>query len=84
MNNRDIHIRRFCAVKQADGSWLHEYGETTWYNELGQLHREDGPSVICAYELRWYLYGVNYVFDEWLIKLNKSDEEKMLLRLQYA
>ena len=27
-----------------------------WRNELGQLHREDGPAIVCAYGYKeWYI-----------------------------
>ena len=73
------------AVEQADGSYLNKYGEITWYNEEGEWHREDGPAVISILNgEEWRLNGEEYSFDAWLIKLNKTDECKMMLRLQYA
>jgi hypothetical protein len=73
------------AVEQSDGSYLNVYGITTWYDEAGQLHKDDGPAIILPDgSVNWYLHGESYSFDEWLIKLNKSDEAKMMLRLQYA
>jgi len=86
ISHRDdaIHSDRR-AVEQSDGSYLSVYGDTTWYNEEGQLHKEDGPAIILGDgDIVWYLHGLGSSFDEWCIKLNKSDEEKMLLRLQYA
>ena len=80
----DFDINLYGAVEQPDGSWLHNDGDIFWYNELGQRHRKDGPAVIKSDgEIYWYFNGDSYKFDEWL-KLNKTDEEKMLLRLQYA
>ena len=81
---KDFDISLYGAVEQPDGSWLHNDGDIFWYNELGQRHRKDGPAVIKSDgEIYWYLNGDSYTFDEWL-KLNKTDEEKMMLRLQYA
>jgi hypothetical protein len=91
---RDRHIENYEAVEQPDGSWLHKRdGQVYWYNEAGQVHREDGPAVIYAnkYQLMrpsahdedWYLNGEMYSFDKWCIALNITDEAKMLLRLQY-
>jgi hypothetical protein len=59
-------------------------GSSQWHNELGQWHRDDGPAVMYGNgEIRWWANDTEYTFDEWCIALNKSDEEKMLLRLQY-
>ena len=74
----------FAAKEQSDGSYLNVYGETTWYNELGQLHREDGPSI--KYDdgnVEWCLNNTIYSFNEWLKLSTISDEEKMILRLRY-
>jgi hypothetical protein len=84
MSSRDDDIADYDAKEQSDGSWLHNDGDIFWYNEAGQIHREDGPSVIRNGYIHWYLNGDNYTFAEWLIKLNKPDEDKMLLRLRYA
>ena len=81
---KDFDINLYGAVEQPDGSYLHNDGDVYWYNKVGQRHREDGPSIIKSDgEIYWYFNGDSYKFDEWL-KLNKTDEEKMLLRLQYA
>ena len=82
---RDFDINLYGAVEQPDGSWLHNDGDIFWYNAYGQRHRKDGPAVIKSDgEIYWFLNGRKYKFAEWLIELNKSDEEKMLLRLRYV
>ena len=82
---KDFDINLYGAVEQPDGSWLHNDGDIFWYNELGQRHRKDGPAVIKSDgEIYWYFNGDYYLFNEWCIVSNKTDEEKMLLRLQYA
>jgi hypothetical protein len=88
-SNRDVAIVMSNAVEQADGSYINKYGRIAWYNDEGALHREDGPAIIhtgCGSRCRshWWLYGINYSFNKWLIKVNKTDEEKMILRLQYG
>jgi hypothetical protein len=84
-SNRDDDIRNFNAVEQSDGSYVDIDGCITWYNELGEWHREDGPAVIYSGgNIDWWLNGVNYTFARWLIELNKPDEVKMLLRLRYV
>jgi hypothetical protein len=86
-NHRDTHIIEYNAVKQPDGSWLHDDGDEYWYNEEGEIHREDGPAVIRAMpydELDWRLNCRLYSFNEWLKLTPITDEEKMLLKLRYA
>jgi hypothetical protein len=83
-SERYDHIRDYEAVEQSDGSWLHNDDEIFWYNEIGQIHREDGPAVITDEdEIFWYLADKQYEFGKWLKETPISDEEKMLLRLQY-
>ena len=85
-STRDEDIRLFGAVEQSDGSYVDKEGNMTWYNDAGEWHREDGPSIIYTNgNAYWYIHGISYdSFAEWLIELNKPDESKMLLRLQYA
>ena len=62
------------AIEYADGS---KY----WYIN-GKYHREDGPAVVYADGSKfWYFDGDEYSFDEWLDKLQISDEEKVMLCL---
>jgi hypothetical protein len=88
-------ILYYGAEREPDGSYSDTHNTKSWYNEAGETHREDGPAVIfhsgdvrCDgvlwYGVRWYLNDNWYTFDDWLIELNKSDEQKMLLRLHYA
>ena len=84
-STRDEDIGLFGAVEQSDGSYVDREGNITWYNDAGEWHREDGPACIFSNgELEWWLNGDIFQFAEWLIELNKPDESKMLLRLQYA
>tara|TARA_B110000503_G_scaffold135395_1_gene215938 strand:+ start:1937 stop:2203 length:267 start_codon:yes stop_codon:yes gene_type:complete len=84
-SSRDRDIVDFAAVQQPDGSYFDRSGTISWYNEVGQLHKVDGPAIIypdgCGVD--WCLNDKHYLFNEWLIKLNKTDEEKMMLKLQY-
>lgn len=49
------------------------------------LHCDDGPAVIHVDgQVRFWLDGYPIRFDEWCMKLNKSDEEKLLLKLEYG
>jgi len=50
----------------------------------GRNHREDGPAV--EYndgDKYWFLNDKEYSFEEWCNELNKTDEEKVFLRLKY-
>jgi hypothetical protein len=72
------------VVAQSDGSYLYD-NNIIWYNDKGQYHKEDGPAIIRQFGgSSWYLNDAYYTFDEWCIEMNKTDEEKMLLRLQYV
>ena len=85
------HIKDWNATQLEDGSWLHDHGHVYWYNDLGGLHREDGPAITSplnkygVVEVWWYLNDSHCPsFDDWLIKVKISDEAKMMLRLQYG
>ena len=85
MSSRDYDIECNGAVLQSDGSYLHDDGSIMWYNEEGCYHREDGPAIILSFgRVEWCLNSEAYEFAEWLFKLNKTDEQKMLLRLRYV
>ena len=86
-STRDYHIRKYGAVEQPDGSWLHNRdGEIYWYNENGDVHREDGPAIVYpSGDVEWYLYADECdTFEEWLEYTPISDEDKMMLRLRYG
>jgi hypothetical protein len=85
MSSRDQDIDFDDAIELADGSYINERGTIVWYNEEGCYHREDGPAVIYPDgDVEWFIKGEWYSFDDWCIELNKSDEDKMMLRLQYG
>jgi len=50
----------------------------------GTPHRENGPAIVypCG-SICWFINGLLYSFEEWCNKLNKTDEEKIFLRLKY-
>jgi flagellar basal body rod protein FlgG len=83
-NQRDFHILNYGMTQLTNGSYLHDDGDIHWYNEEGQLHKEDGPAVIWANgNSYWFLNGKHYDFYEWIKLTPVSDEHKLLLRLQY-
>lgn len=79
-------------ILQSDGSWLHADGEYFWYNESGQVHREDGPAIIEKYDCGlpvydiycWYLNDIDFSFGDFLDETPASDEVKMMLKLKYG
>lgn len=43
---------------------VHPNGDTYWYNEKGQIHREDGPAVIRFNgDKEWWINGKNHRLD---------------------
>jgi len=50
-----------------------------------KLHREDGPAIIMypSGKKYWYLNDIEYTFEEWCKKLNKTDQEIIFLKLKY-
>ena len=57
-------------------------GRICWYNDLDEIHREDGPAVLHP-DPMWCLNGMLYSFEDWCDRLGKTEADKMLLRLQY-
>jgi hypothetical protein len=59
-------------------------GDKAWYQH-GKVHRTDGPAVEYANgENYWYLNDKRLSFDEWLHTVNMSDEDKVMMKLQYG
>ena len=64
------------ALERADGF-------KCWYIK-GKNHRTDGPAVELSDGSKyWFIDGEHYSFDEWLNKLQVSDEEKIMLCLKW-
>jgi hypothetical protein len=58
-------------------------GKEWWLND--RLHRVDGPAIEFSNGfVEWYLDGHRYHFERWLELTPKSEEEKLLLKLQYG
>jgi hypothetical protein len=84
-SSRTYAILDLEAVEQPDGSYIDRYDIISWYDYLGELHREDGPAVIAPNgKLGWWKHGNSYELEDWLNLTTISDEDKMLLRLQYG
>jgi len=83
MDNIDIH--RYDPKVKLDGSYIFSDGAQRWYNSMGQCHREDGPAIILIDgHVSWCLDGTYYPLKKWLTLTPISDENKMILKLQYA
>ena len=63
---------------------IYPSGNKYWYKN-GKVHREDGPAGFWQdeKEIFWVLNGGNYSFEGWCRKLNKTEEEKILLKMKY-
>jgi hypothetical protein len=73
------------ASEQCNYHRMDVFGNCRWHNKNDVTHREDGPAVICPDGVVYWCYNGKYTsFEEWCIKTNISDEQQMLLRLQYA
>ena len=58
-------------------------GEKSWYIN-GRLHRVDGPAFLGSDGSKyWFINGNEYLFEDWLNKLQISDEEKIMLCLKW-
>jgi len=73
------------SLKERKKSYCIQYsnGDKSWLVS-NKMHREDGPAVIL--ENGWvffYLNDYEYPFEYWCKFLNKTDEEKLFLKLKY-
>jgi hypothetical protein len=87
INHREKDIKYAGAIQQPDGSYINERNIVTWYNSKGRRHNSTGPAVIFSelstHPHQWYLNGKRYLFKDWLLLTPITDEQKLLLVLQY-
>jgi hypothetical protein len=83
---RYIAINYLDALEQLDGSYKKpRTGVIQWFDDEGEFHCDVGPAIIYPNgNYHWFVNGKRYLFNDWCKKLSKTDEEKMLLRLQYV
>jgi hypothetical protein len=82
---KHYNIKYGKAIQQPNGSYINANNTVTWYNEQDACHRVDGPAVIYSNgSAAWYLDGNVYPFKEYLKLAPITDEQKLLLRLQYG
>ena len=70
-------------------SYIAHNGDMFWgTNDV--YHRTDGPAVIRkkkpinSSKLEWWIDDNPYNFQDWCIELNKTEEEILLLKLEYG
>jgi hypothetical protein len=84
-SNRYVAINYLDAVEQPDCSYLDNTGVIQWFNDEGEIHCDFGPAIIYPDGSKhWFVNDKRYLFNDWCKKLSKTDEKKMLLRLQYG
>lgn len=54
-----------------------------WYQH-GLRHREDGPAYYSAKTWQYYIRGKHFNLDDWLVALDATDAEKVLLKMQWG
>jgi hypothetical protein len=76
-SNGDKHRDNGPAVEYTDGD--------RWWYLNGKCHREDGPAIDWGDGTKtWYLYDQRLSFDGWLEEVDISDEDKVMMKLQYG
>jgi hypothetical protein len=85
-------------IHRADGPAIEDVDGTKIWQKHGLLHRDDGPACEFAsgddgwdhenYErdgnYEWWLNSIYMSFDEWLDEVDISDEDKVMMKLQYG
>ena len=74
-----------------NGKWENWHATVSYgdgYLPIVYLHREDGPAIIYYWDhpagrYHWVNLGHTLSFKEWCLKLDKSDEEIVELKLKY-
>ena len=81
--NGQLHRVDGAAVEYTNGPAVEFDGLKEWYIN-GRLHRVDGPALEYADGAKfWFINGRQYSFEDWLNKLQISDEEKVMLCLKW-
>jgi hypothetical protein len=85
INEREFDRHSLLAQRQPNGSYINKYNTIKWYNDKGQRHNDEGPAITYTNgDTCWYINGERYSFKEWLKLTPITDEQKLLLRLQYG
>ena len=76
-DNHELHRDNDPAIEGVNGAQF-------WYQH-GNRHRTDGPAIEWSDGTkRWYLNDQRMSFEEWLNKVKMSDEDKVMMKLQYG
>tara|TARA_R110000851_G_scaffold113803_1_gene238636 strand:+ start:342 stop:560 length:219 start_codon:yes stop_codon:yes gene_type:complete len=63
---------------------VNRFGDKFWMLHT-KIHRDDGPAIEYADGYKsWWLNDNPLTFDKWLDKVNMSDEDKVMMKLQYG
>jgi len=80
----DVIKKHYTHEQLPDGSLLVNGDLVCTFNDSGYLHSDIKPALHLGIKIGWWLDGTEFSFEEWCIKLNKTEEEMLLLRLQYG
>jgi hypothetical protein len=74
------HISR----ERKHGQIVNAEGDNFWYQH-GEFHRDDGPAIIYANGHKsWWLNNERFTFERWLDEVDISEEQKVMIKLQYG
>ena len=74
------------GLRHRDGGPAVEFasGDKEWWQH-GSVHRDDGPALeISDGTKAWWLNDQEMSFDEYLNKVDMSDEAKVMMKLKYG
>jgi hypothetical protein len=68
-----------------DNPTTYQDGTKHWIDAWGKFHRDDGPALEYADgDKSWWQHGKNLSFNNWLDKVDMSDEAKVMMTLKYG
>jgi len=59
------------------GCLISENNTETWFKD-GEWHREDGPAYVQGNHIGWYLNGIEYTHQRYIIEIRKLKLERIL------
>jgi hypothetical protein len=72
-------------VHRDDGPAYENTDGHKWWFQHGNCHRDDGPAIRWADGTNeWWLNHTELTFDKWLNKVDMSDEDKVMMKLEYG
>jgi len=72
MNNEQQINNKFMKTAQTPNPKITSTGNKFWFNENGNLHRDEGDKPACEWNngnKEWWINGNMYRYDSWLTKL---------------